>query len=159
MAIVQLSAVLFVFWIVISGSLEVAGLATGLVLSVLIATITSRVLWTEQDAPLLTGRQVLRFFTYTGFLIKEIVSANIYVAEKVLDPRLPIDPVIVQHTTALKRPVSHTALANSITLTPGTLTVDLDDSTYHVHCLGREFAEDIASRTLDHKVARVFEGD
>ncbi len=157
MAIIQLSVVLFGFWILISGSLEPAGMAVGLGISVLVAWISSRLLWTKDDAPLLTIRQAGRFIVYVGFLIKEIIWANIYVAEKVLDPRMPIDPVIVEHTCALKRPVSETALANSITLTPGTLTVDVDDSVFFIHCLDRGFADDIASRKLDHMIAKVFE--
>ena len=157
MAFVQLTAILFGFWILISGSFDPVELATGLVLSGIVAWLSIRLLWSEGDAPVLTVRQAGRFIVYVGFLIKEIVWANIYVAEKVLDPRLPIDPVIVEHTSALKEAVSETALANSITLTPGTLTVDVDDSVFFVHCLGREFADDIASRKLDRMIAKVFE--
>ena len=157
MAVLQLTVVLFGFWILISGSFDPLGLATGLVLSTVVAWAAIRLLWTEDDAPVLTLRQAGHFVVYVGFLIKEIVWANIYVAEKVLDPRLPIDPLLIEHTSALKRPVSETALANSITLTPGTLTVDVDDSVFFVHCLGREFADDIASRKLDHMIAKVFE--
>jgi len=157
MAVLQLTVVLFGFWILISGSFDLLGLATGLALSAAVAWLATRLLWTEDDAPILTLRQAGRFVVYVGFLIKEIVWANIYVAEKVLDPRLPIDPIVIKHTSALKRPVSETALANSITLTPGTLTVDVDDSVFFVHCLGREFADDIASRKLDHMISKVFE--
>ncbi|MDP2182225.1 MAG: Na+/H+ antiporter subunit E [Actinomycetota bacterium] len=157
MAVLQLSIVLFGFWVLILGSFNPSGLATGLVLSVLVAWFTERTLWTEDDAPYLTLRQAGRFFVYVGFLVKEIVWANIYVAEKVLDPRLPIDPLIIEHLSALKRPVSGVALANSITLTPGTLTVDVDGSVFFIHCLDREFADDIASRKLDHIIAKVFE--
>ncbi len=157
MAVAQLSAILFGFWILISGSLDPTGLALGAVLAVFVAWLSNRLLWTKEDAPLLTLKQAGRFIVYVGFLLKEIIWANIYVAEIVLDPRLPIDPVVAEHTSMLKRPVSETALANSITLTPGTLTVDVDGSTFFVHCISREFAEDIASRKLDHMIAKVFE--
>jgi multicomponent Na+:H+ antiporter subunit E len=157
MAIAQLTIILFVFWVLLLGSFDPGGLATGFVFSVIVAWLTSRVFWTREDAPVLSFGQAGRFIIYVLFLIKEIVWANIYVAEKVLDPRLPIDPVIIKHTSAFKRPVSETALANSITLTPGTLTVDVDDSVFFIHCLGREFADDIASRKLDHMIANVFE--
>lgn len=157
MAVIQLAIVLFGFWVLILGSFDPAGLVTGLVLSVLVAWFAERVLWTKEDAPYLTLGQVGRFLVYVLYLIKEIIWANIYVAEKVLDPRLPIDPLIIEHLSALKRPVSDVALANSITLTPGTLTVDVDGSVFFIHCLDREFADDIASRKLDHMIARVFE--
>ena len=157
MAVLQLTVVLFTFWILISSSFDLFGLATGLVLSTVVAWAAVRLLWTKDDAPVLTARQAGRFIVYIGFLIKEIIWANIHVAEKVLDPRLPIDPVIIEHTSTLKRPVSEIALANSITLTPGTLTVDVDDSVFFVHCLDREFADDIASRKLDHMISKVFE--
>ena len=157
MAVLQLTVILFGFWILLSGSFDPNELAIGLVLSTVVAWMANRLLWTADDAPVLTPRQAGRFIVYVGFLIKEIVWANIFVAEKVLDPRLPIDPVIIEHKSALKRPVSETALANSITLTPGTLTVDVDDSVFFVHCLNREFADDIASRKLDHMIAKAFE--
>jgi len=157
MAVLQLTVILFSFWIIISGSFDPIGLATGFVVSAGVAWLAIRTLWSKDDVPVLTLRQAGRFIIYVGYLIKEIVWANIYVAEKVLDPRLPIDPVIIEHTSALKRPVSETALANSITLTPGTLTVDVDDKVFFVHCLGRGFADDIASRKLDHMIAKVFE--
>ncbi len=157
MAVLQLGAILFGFWILVSGSVDPANLGVGLVVALLVSWMVERVLWTKEDAPLLSWGQARRLLLYLAFLIKEIIWANIYVAEIVLHPRLPIDPVIVEHTTMFKRPVSETALANSITLTPGTLTVDVDDSVFFVHCLGREFAEDIASRKLDHMIAKVFE--
>lgn len=159
MGVAQLSVILFVFWILLSGSLDPSGLILGLIISVFVAWGAERLLWTKEDAPLLTLRQAGRFIVYIGYLIKEIIWANIYVAEIVLDPRLPIDPVIVEHRSLLKRPVSEVALANSITLTPGTLTVDVDDDIFFIHCIGREFADDIAARKLDHMIAKVFEED
>lgn len=157
MGVVQLTIILFGFWLVISGSIDPMGLAVGLVLSALIALGANRLLWAKEDAPVLSVGQAVRFVLYMGYLVKEIIWANIYVAEKVLDPRLPIDPIMVEHTSTLERPVSRTALANSITLTPGTLTVDVDGPVFTVHCLGREFADTIATRELEHKVARAFE--
>jgi len=159
MAIVQLTVILFVFWVLLSGSVELPGLITGLLLSLLVALLSRRILWGEGDEPFLSGKQMVRFFVYVGYLVKEIVSANIHVAELVLDPRLPIDPMVVEHATPLQRPVSRVALANSITLTPGTLTIDVDESTFWVHCIARRFSEDIASHNLDRKIGRVFEED
>lgn len=110
------------------------------------------------DAPTLSARQAVAVLGYVPFLIKEIVVATIYVAEKVLDPRMPIDPVIIAHRCKFERDVSRVAFANSITLTPGTLTVDVDQDTFVVHCLNEGFADSIASGFLERKISQVFEG-
>ena len=149
---------LFVFWVLLSSGLDPVELAVGLLLSIAIAIALDRLVWRREQTPALSLRQMGAFAAYVPYLVKEIVKANVYVAEKVLDPRMPIDPVMVEFESTLERPVARVALANSITLTPGTLTVDVDDTTFVVHCLGSEFRGGIAERTLEHRVARVFEG-
>lgn len=157
MRVLQASTTLFVFWMVLAGTLEPLDLALGAAVSITLAVWADRFLWEDSSAPALTIRQALRFLAYIPYLIVEIVKAAVYVAEKVLDPRLPISPVIMVVESPLKREISKVALANSITLTPGTLTVDLDQSTFHIHCLAPEFREGIADRILERRVAKVFE--
>lgn len=156
MKVAQASITLFAFWLLITGTVETSSLILGVVLSVLLGWWASRVLWGD-DAPTLTLQQALRFVAYIPWLLKEIVVAAVYVAEKVLDPRMPIDPVIITHRCSMSRDVSRVAFANSITLTPGTLTVDSDDNTFTIHCLAEEFADTIASGALERRITRVFE--
>lgn len=152
----QASLALFAFWLVITGSASLADLAVGAVLSVLLGWWAAHSLWHE-DAPVLSVRQALHFLAYVPWLVKEIVVAAVYVAEKVLDPRMPIAPTIITHRCDMRRDVSRVAFANSITLTPGTLTVDVDENTFTVHCLSEEFADSIANGALERRITRVFE--
>lgn len=147
---------LFLFWVAITGSTHAVDLAIGVVLAALLGWWSAAFLWPE-DAPVLTVRQTGRFLLYLVHLFASIVQAAIQVAEVVLDPRMPIRPVLISHRTSFKRDISRIAFANSITLTPGTLTVDLDGDTFLIHCLAERFADEIASGELERRVARVFE--
>jgi len=156
MRIARTAVVLFAFWIAITGTLDPVELAVGATLSIALGTWATRFLWVS-DAPVLTLRQTGRFLFYLGYLIKSIVIAAIGVAEVVLESHMPIEPVVVTHRTSFTRLVSRVAFANSITLTPGTLTVDMDENTFLIHCLHERFADDIASGELERRISRVFE--
>lgn len=153
----QSSTLLMVFWLVLTGSFKVSDVAMGATLSLALGWWSATHLWTREDAPVLTWRQSVRFVGYVGYLVREIVLAAIGVAEKVLDPHMPIDPVVISHRTGFTRDVSRVALANSITLTPGTLTIDLEDDTYVIHCLNEEFSEGIVNGDFERRIKRVFE--
>jgi len=157
MKVLSAAGPLFAFWLVLTGSLAPVDVALGIALSLLLGWWAARTLWAAGDEPSLSLPQFGRFLLYLLWLIKEIVVAAVGVAEKVLDPRMPIDPVMIVHQSPLKRPVSRVAFANSITLTPGTLTVDMDESTYTVHCLNEEFAGGIENGDMESRVRRVFE--
>ncbi|MDO8987834.1 MAG: Na+/H+ antiporter subunit E [Coriobacteriia bacterium] len=151
------AAPLLAFWLVLTGSLAGSEVVLGIVVSVLLGWWASRVLWAAGDEPSLSVAQAGRFCVYLLWLIKEIVVAAVGVAEKVLDPRMPIDPVVIVHQSPLRRTVSRVAFANSITLTPGTLTIDLDESRYVVHCLSEKFATGIENGDMESRIHRVFE--
>ncbi len=84
-----------------------------------------------------------RLPSYWWWLIREIVKANFTVARIVLDPRLPIQPQIIRIDASGLPNASQATLANSITLTPGSLTLDIDNNLIEVHCLTDESAEDL----------------
>lgn len=152
----QASVALFAFWLIITGSAAALDLVIGALLSVALGAWAARMLWAD-DAPTLGGAQFIRLLAYVPWLLKEIIVAAVYVAEKVLDPRMPIAPVIITHRCPMRRDVTRVAFANSITLTPGTLTIDVEGDTFTVHCLAEEFADSIASGALERRITRVFE--
>ena len=78
-------------------------------------------------------RRLLGFLIYLPVFLYELIKANVLIALTVLHPRLPIRPSIVAAKTRLKRDFSKAMLANSITLTPGTLTVDADEDHLYIH--------------------------
>lgn len=152
----QAGTVLFAFWLVLTGSFAPLDLVLGALASLALGVWAARVLWPE-DAPALTLRQAGYFLLYIPQLLASVLMSAIQVAEVVLDPRMPIKPVLIGHRAVFKRAVSSVAFANSITLTPGTLTVDVDGDVFYIHCLAERFADDIATGDLERRVARVFE--
>ena len=81
------------------------------------------------------------FFQYFYVLIQEIVKANLCVLKIIISPEIQPEPALVYFGTDLQSELSKVILANSITLTPGTITVSLEDNRFCVHCLDRELAE------------------
>lgn len=135
-----LSATLFVFWIVLSAKMEAKYLVIGLAGSIATAAATRPLLllpWGSGVGRLRPAWDLpwLRLFAYFPWLLWQVVQANLQVAWLVIQPRLPIEPRLIRFRKALPNPVAHVVLANSITLTPGTVTVDLDKDEYVVHAL------------------------
>ena len=102
-------------------------------------------------------RSVVRFAAYLPWLAYEIVVANVYVAWLVLHPRLPIDPTLVRFDTTLGSERGQVLLAQSLTLTPGTVTVDASNGVFVVHCLSRRSRRGLAEGGLQRKIASIFE--
>jgi multicomponent Na+:H+ antiporter subunit E len=149
-------AAVFAFWLVLSASLAPADLLLGAGVSVLLGWWSARFLWAGQ-APGISLRTLLAILCYLLGLGADIVRAAFHVARVVLDPRLPIAPVLIVCRTRLRREVSQVAFAHSVTLTPGTLTVDMEGGTFLVHCLSEGFAARLESGELERRIARVFE--
>lgn len=149
--------VLAIFWLVITASFKPFDLLTGLVLCAAVAYWADRVLWRDEAEPL-TARAWLRLPAYTVWLLKEIVVAALYVAERVLDPKLNIAPVLHTHRVHFGCDTARVAFANSITLTPGTITIDVSEDTFVIHCLHESFSDGISSGDFERRVARTFDG-
>ncbi len=129
---VVLFVTLFLFWLMLSGSLAtdviVVGAAASFIITYLFRDGIS--LFTEFRT---TPKAVLAGVLYLGYFFKELVLSNIRLALIVLSPHLPINPGIVKVRTRLKSRMGRLMLANSITLTPGTLTVELEGEWIYIH--------------------------
>ncbi|MEE8168577.1 MAG: Na+/H+ antiporter subunit E [Candidatus Hydrothermarchaeales archaeon] len=137
------SAILFLFWMFVSSTIDLQHVFVGILSALLIATF-SRDLLVQRGEKLPRPKVLALFlFSYVAHFIFEIIKANIQVARIVLDPKMPISPGIVKFETKLRKDITKVTLANSITLTPGTLTVDLINNTYYVHALTTEAAEGV----------------
>lgn len=153
---VPASLFLFAFWLILTASFHPVDLAIGFLLSVVLGVWSVRTFW-SQGAPTLSPTRIVRLCLYLLTLTRTIVVAAAHVARIVLDPRLPVAPVTISHRLSLDREVSRIAFANSLTLTPGTLTVELEGDTIHVHCLAARFGTPVTSGELERRVAQVFE--
>jgi multicomponent Na+:H+ antiporter subunit E len=147
---------LFLFWLVLTGSVRPLDLALGALFSAMVGAWAARFLWAG-DPPHLTIRTAGALIGYVVHLLKSVVVAAVHVAEVVVDPRMPVDPLVIEYRTALSTDTARTAFANSVTMTPGTLTVEIEGETLLIHCLAERFADEITSGELERRVARVFE--
>jgi multicomponent Na+:H+ antiporter subunit E len=94
----------------------------------------------------------LRAIVYWVWLAKEIVKANIDVARRIVHPRLPISPTLVRVKASQKSELGQVIYANSITLTPGTVSVQVSDGTILVHAIAEEMAGDLKAGEMDRRV-------
>jgi len=136
---------LLLFWVMLQGSLAFDVLLTGSLVSAAIAFLYRDGLsfFTEFRG---TKQAFIAGFKYYGYFFKELFKSNIKLAIIVLSPSLPIKPGIVKVRTKLKSKMGRLMLANSITLTPGTLTVELDGEWIYVHWVTAE-SDDIEAAT------------
>ena len=124
----------FLVWVLITFSFSVGYLVVGIIASALASFLVGH-LFTSRPHFFANPARYLWFFYYVPVFIWECLRANIDVAYRVIHPACPIEPGIVKVKTSLKSEAGLTFLANSITLTPGTLTVDLDrkEGALYVH--------------------------
>lgn len=160
LAVLTLQALgLGVLWVVFSGKLDALHLGFG-VLSIVLVLIMSHgflaVPASSGDAAALDGFRPLRALGYLAWLVKEILVANIDIARLVLDPRLPIDPVLVRFRTRLPGRVPKVVLGNSITLTPGTLTLHIVGNELIVHAITQGSATSPVIDEMERRLAAVF---
>lgn len=99
--------------------------------------------------------RVIQAFAYAGFLLVEIVKANIHVALIVLNPRLPISPAFLQYCPSLRTDWARVLMGNSITLTPGTLTVELEDGRFLIHTLTRDAARSLPGCPAEGRIGQL----
>lgn len=86
---------------------------------------------------------------YLGWLVKEIVLSNLHIARVILSRDLPIRPKLVEVTTTQQTDLGHVIHANSITITPGTVSLDVRDGVILVHALTQDTAEGVQSGNMD----------
>lgn len=94
-----------------------------------------------------------RLVPFWGWLGLELIKSNLLVARIVLDPKLPISPTVVNLTAQTSDPVLQAILGNSITLTPGTVTLDDHEGKLLVHCLTKQGAQDLLAGDMNQRVA------
>ncbi len=142
---------LFALWVLLSESYEPAHLAVGLAAAIGVAALNSR------PAPTCpVSMHWVRVLAYFPWLFGRILASGMHLAYLILHPRLPIDPVLFRYRTQLPNDHALMLLGNSITLTPGTITVEAEAGELVVHALDGKSTEDLTSSRLERKVRAVF---
>ena len=150
-----LAVILLLFWIALTSTTSYLQIILGIICAFLVSLFSFHLLRGRLD-PDLNRKVLVRFPLFAALLFWEIIKANVDVFIRVLHPRLPIDPRLVSFDSYLGTDVAKTILANSITLTPGTLTVEIDGETFYIHCLAKVHADGILSGKLERMVYWLF---
>jgi len=135
----------FVLWLALSSELNRPELICGGVVCLIISLFATH-MYSKLGFPPVSVKMVLFFLAYIIVLFWEIIKANFDVAYRIIHPRMPIKPGIVVIETRLKSDIAKMILANSITLTPGTFTLDVIGDKLLIHWINVK-AEDIDSTT------------
>lgn len=155
MRVVSLAVALMLFWLLLSGHYTPFLIASGAVATIAIAIAGLSFGYADEEGhPIeMLGRSLL----YLPWLIGEIVKSALGVAWVILQPELPIAPRIVRITPTQKGAVGTVAYANSITLTPGTITVEASRREHRllVHALTKENADGLLEGEMDRRVTRM----
>jgi multicomponent Na+:H+ antiporter subunit E len=155
MRTISLVLFLFAFWLALSGHYTPFLVGAGLVSAGLCAIAARRMLLVDPEGhplQLLVGT-----VTYYPWLLWEIVKSAWAVTKIILDPRLPISPTMTRVVASQRTGAGIATYGNSITLTPGTLTVGVTGNELLVHALTRDGALDLESGRMDRRVSQ-FEG-
>jgi multicomponent Na+:H+ antiporter subunit E len=152
-ALLPLIATLFAFWLLLSGVYTPFLLGAGLGAAIAVAALAWRMELADREGhPVhLTLGAVL----YWPWLVKEIVKSGWQVARIIVHPRLPVSPALVRFKPSQASTVGVVTHANSITLTPGTITVEADHDSFLVHALTRASAEGLEGSEMDRRVCRL----
>jgi len=148
---------MFLFWLLLSGMLDAIHVGAGIICSAIIAFVSHDLLVTQKWDKML--RKSGKFIIYVVWELWQILLANFDVAYRVLHPKMPIDPSIIEFDTSLRSDLAIVTLANSITLTPGTITINIDQEKgrFQVHAIAQKPADALlVDKTMQQKVAKVF---
>jgi multicomponent Na+:H+ antiporter subunit E len=153
MRVAGLVATLFVFWLLLSGIYTPFLVLSGLAASIAVAALAWRMEVADREGHPI--HLTLGAVAYWPWLVKEIVKSGWQVAKIILAPRLPISPTLARFKPSQSSVVGLVTHANSITLTPGTLTVEADREAFLVHALTRAGADGLAGSEMDRRVSRM----
>lgn len=131
----------FVAWVVFNGRLTCEIALFGVAVAGAVFAFICRFMDYSLKKELRLYRRMPAFFQYLYYLIREIILANLAVFRLIVTRREQMEPVLVHVRTNLKSETARVILANSITLTPGTITVSLTEDKLLVHCLDKSLAE------------------
>ena len=150
---VSLFLVLYALWLLLSGHYDPLLLGLGALSCAFVTWIAHRMDVVDREGhPIhLTWRALI----YWPWLFWQIVLSNIATARIILTPRMPIAPKVITVTTSQLDHLGQAIYGNSITLTPGTVTLNVRGNSMEVHCLAERFAEDLETGEMDRRSTRM----
>jgi len=155
--IISLSALLFALWLGLSGQINALMVSLGLASTIAIVAITHRMDTIDSETyPAHMNLLLLRFWL---FLAREVIIANIDVVKRIFTPGKNISPQLFELPLTLKTDLSRVIYANAITMTPGTVSMNLDRKTITIHTLSIESAQDLSNGRMANAVPEDYEDE
>lgn len=154
---IRLTLSLFVLlattWLLLSGFHTALLLSLGGFSCLLVVVLCRRMAIVDPEGH--PNHLFLGLVVYIPWLLWEIFKANIDIARRIVQPDLPIAPCVIRVKASQKTHLGQVIYANSITLTPGTVSVEVTEGEITVHALTRETADDLRAGTMDRRVTRL----
>lgn len=150
---ISLFIVLLILWLLLSGIYEPLLIILGVASCAFVALIAYRMDVVDHEGHPI--HLTWRCLVYWPWLAWEIVKSNIAVAKIIVQPKLPISPRVIKVKASQADELGHVIYANSITLTPGTVSINLEGHEIEVHALAAEFAEGVENGDMDRRVTKV----
>lgn len=151
--LVLLTIVLAITWLGLSGFFKPLLLSLGAVSVAITLIFAVRIKFFDHVVGM--TRMGWRLPAYWFWLLTEIIKSAIQVARIVLSPKLPMNHRLVRITSDTDEELPRVILGNSITLSPGTITIDIDEREVLVHCISEEGAQDMESGELLRRIRKV----
>ena len=147
-------AILSVLWLALSGYFKLLLVSFGIVSCLLVTWLGARMdrIDGEHHFGLVRPLATLR---YIGWLTLEVIKSNLDVARRILSPRLSISPTVIRVPSSQKTELGRVIFANSITLTPGTVSIDVQEGEIEVHALSKEGADALLQGEMNRRVTAV----
>lgn len=141
---------IFIFWFLLSGHTEALLISLGIVSTIVIVYLSHRMNIIDHEShPIHLSFRLVKYFVYLG---KEIILSNIDVIKRILSPRKTISPCVVTLPVEQKSDLGKVIYANSITLTPGTVTLELSSDQITVHALSKQSVEDLQTGNMSRAI-------
>lgn len=152
-----MSLVYFLLWLIFNGRITFEIIVAGAFISFMLDVFIRKVLRLNLTVRnLFMAVKILpHIVVYVVVLLAEIIRSNLAITKLVLSPQLDVEPCLVKFRTGLKTDAARVALANSITLTPGTITVSLEGDNLLVHALNRDIADGLEGSMFERLLARM----
>lgn len=147
----------FLVWVIFNGNLTMEIALFGVGVSAAVYWFVCRFMDWSPKKDLMYFKKSALIVRYFGLLVLEIVKANVSVLRLVLSASKTPEPVLVRFRTKLTSRTARVLLANSITLTPGTITVSLEEDTFLVHCLDKSLSEGLEDSSFEQALLKIEE--
>jgi len=148
----------FLLWVIFNGNFTLEIALFGVAIAAAVFAFTCKFADYSIEKEKMLFRNLFRIIRYVAVLIIEIVKANFAVVHLILSEEEEVEPALVSFRADFRTAAGRSALANAITLTPGTITVLLEDNVYTVHCLDETLAEGIDESVFAKMIKEIEKG-